>query len=116
MKKIKVTEYLNIDLETEMWTCDRCDAALVSAKKPYMHGCLVHDRPATGIYGAPVGVGDGQVVSYAPDPNFNRILEFCCPHCGTMLEVQYLPPGHPIPVDISLDIEKLKSKHAKERL
>jgi hypothetical protein len=31
-----------------------------------------------------------------------------------MVEVQYLPPGHPIPVDITLDIDKLKEKYIKE--
>jgi hypothetical protein len=30
-----------------------------------------------------------------------------------MIEVQYLPPGHPIPVDIALDLEKMKNKYLK---
>jgi acetophenone carboxylase len=52
-------------------------------------------------------------VSYAPDPNLVRILEFYCPGCGSQVEVQYLPPGHPIPRDIELDIDKLKEKYLK---
>jgi hypothetical protein len=28
-----------------------------------------------------------------------------------MVEVQYLPPGHPIPVDIAIDLEKMKEKY-----
>jgi hypothetical protein len=32
-----------------------------------------------------------------------------------MVEVQYLPPGHPIPVDIELDIDKLKEKYLEEK-
>lgn len=111
MKKIHITEYLDIDLDKEMWYCNRCSGELISTDESYMKGCLVHDREATEIYGKPIKVGCKQEVKYAPDKNFNHILEFYCPHCGTMLEVQYLPPGHPIPVDIALDIKKLKSQY-----
>lgn len=114
MKKVKVTEYLDIDLDKEMWCCNRCEAELASATQSYMNGCLVYDRPATDIYGPPMEVAQGQNVSYAPDNRFNRILEFYCPQCGTMVEVQYLPPGHPIPVDMALDLDKLKSKYLEE--
>jgi hypothetical protein len=114
MNKIKITEYLSIDLEKEMWCCDSCEAELVSAREPYMKGCLVYDRPATEPYGPPIEVGRDQLVNYGPDPGFNHILEFYCPQCGTLVEVQYLPPGHPIPVDIALDIDKLKEKKLKE--
>jgi hypothetical protein len=31
-----------------------------------------------------------------------------------MVEVQYLPPGHPIVVDVALDIDKMKEKYLKE--
>ena len=114
MNKIKITEYLAIDLEKEMWCCDRCEAELVSAREPYMKGCLVHDRPATELYGPPIEVGKDQRVDYGPDPDFNHILEFYCPQCGVLMEVQYLLPGHPIPVDIALDIDKLKEKYLAE--
>ena len=114
MNKIKITEYLSIDLEKEMWCCDSCEAELVSAREPYMRGCLVYDRPATELYGPLIEIGRDQLVNYGPDPNFNHILEFYCPRCGTLMEVQYLPPGHPIPVDIALDIDKLKKEKLKE--
>ena len=114
MKKVKVTEYLTMDLDKEMWCCDRCDAELISARQPYFKGCLVYERSAVEIYGAPMEIAEGQVVNYAPDPKFNRILEFYCPECGTMLEVQYLLPGHPIPVDISLDIDAMHEKYSQE--
>jgi ribosomal protein S27AE len=114
MTKVRVTEYLDIDLGKERWCCNRCGAELISAREPYMKGCLVHERPGPEIYGPPIRVGKGQVVSYAPDPDFMRILEFYCPNCGIMVEVQYLPAGHPIPVDIELDIDKLKEKYLKD--
>jgi hypothetical protein len=31
-----------------------------------------------------------------------------------MVEIQYLPPGHPIPVDIAIDIDKMKETYLKE--
>jgi len=115
MKKVNITEYLSIDLEKEVWCCNRCEAELISAREPYFKGCLVHDRPGSEIYGEPVELAKGQLLARAPDPRFNHILEFYCPQCGTMVEVQYLPPGHPIPVDISLDIDKMKERYLKER-
>jgi len=115
MNKIHITEYLDIDLEKEIWACRRCNAELGSARKSYLHSCLVHDRTATEIYGEPMKLADGQIVSYAPDPGFSHILEFYCPQCGTMVEIQYLMPGHPIPVDIALDIDQLKARYSKEQ-
>lgn len=113
MDKIPVTEYLDIDLDKEIWSCNRCNAELGNARESYLHRCLVHDRSATQIYGEPIELADGQMVSYAPDTGFSRILEFYCPQCGTMMEVQYLMPGHPIHQDISLDIDQLKAKYKK---
>ena len=114
MSTIRVTEYLDMDLEKETWLCNRCGKALCSARDSYMIGCLVYERPSEEIYGAPYELAGGQVVTYSPDPNFLRVLEFYCPDCGVLLEVQYLPPGHPIPRDIELDIDALKKKSRGE--
>ena len=111
MTKVRVTEYLDIDVEKEKWCCNRCDAELNSARESYMKGCLVYERPAAEIYGQQMEVGEGEVVTYAPDPNFLRVIEFYCPSCGIMVEVQYLPPGHPIEPDIELNIDRLKEKY-----
>jgi acetone carboxylase gamma subunit len=43
------------------------------------------------------------------------VIEFYCPECGTMITVQYLPPGHPIVTDIELDIDKLKERAAEQK-
>jgi acetophenone carboxylase len=48
--------------------------------------------------------------SFAPDPLWVRIVEFYCPGCGTQIETEYLPPGHPITHDIEIDISELKSR------
>jgi acetophenone carboxylase len=113
MNKVRVTEYLDVDLEKEMWRCSHCGTELGSARGPYFKGCLVYDRPGSEVYGPPIEIAQGQFVNYAPDPRFQRILEFYCPGCGTMVEVQYLPPGHPVPIDIALDIDKMKEKYLK---
>jgi acetophenone carboxylase len=45
-----------------------------------------------------------------------RILEFYCPGCGTQVETEYLPPGHPITHDIEIDIDRLKERLARGEL
>ena len=53
--------------------------------------------------------------TYSPDPTWCRILEYYCPQCGTMCEVEYLPPGHPPLRDIELDIDVLSADAAVVR-
>jgi len=37
-------------------------------------------------------------------------VEFYCPGCGTQIETEYLPPGHPITWDIEIDVDSLKTR------
>ena len=105
--KRQITEYLDIDLEKEMWCCNRCGCELMSARENYKKGCLVYERDPRTIYN-PVAEGP---VSFCPDPEWVRLVEFYCPNCSVMIEVEMLPPGHPITHDIELDIDKLKQKY-----
>jgi acetone carboxylase gamma subunit len=50
--------------------------------------------------------------TFAPDPAWCRILEFYCPGCGTMVETEYLPPGHAPTFDMEIDIDALKTQWA----
>lgn len=109
--KVRITEYLEIDLDKEMWTCQRCGRELISAGESYKRGCKVYERDPREIHRPLI---ENSTYSYAPDPNYCRIIEFYCPQCGTMLENEYLPPGHPITEDIRLDIPKLKAKYKGE--
>lgn len=106
--KIRITDALDIDLEKEMWCCNRCNRELVSARDNYKKGCLVRERMPEEIHEP---LAKDAAYTYAPDPEWCRILEFYCPHCGLMVENQYLPPGHPITHDIELDIDALKQRH-----
>ena len=111
MDKMRITESVDIDLEKEVWCCHRCGVELYSAKEPYLKGCLVYERPAKEVYGPPIPVKkDSTVISYAPEADFMRLVEFYCPNCGALMTVQYLPPGHPIIFDIELNIDKLKER------
>jgi len=103
MAERRITEYLSINLDSEMWTCVRCGHSLGSARGNYKEGCLVADRDPTEIHPAVVE-GD---YTFAPDPEWCRIVEFYCPGCLVVLEVEYLPPGHPITHDIEIDIDAL---------
>lgn len=104
--RIRFTEYLDLDVEQEMWHCHSCGAGLISARENYKRGCLVAERDPREIH-APVLEGE---YSFSPDPDWSRILEFYCPDCGRQIETEYLPPGHPITHDIELDIDSLKQR------
>lgn len=105
--KVLVTEYLRIDLETEQWECRRCNRVHGSARDNYKRGLLVYDRDPREIH-KPLLDTKLYERTYSPDPKWCRILEYYCPQCGTMVEAEYLPPGHPPLHDIELDIDALK--------
>ena len=42
--KVRITEYLEIDLGSEMWCCQRCGKELVAAQENYKKGCLLRKR------------------------------------------------------------------------
>ena len=106
--RIRFTEYLDLDVDPELWRCNRCDAELISARRPYKEGCLVHERDPREIH-PPLIEGE---FTFSPDPEWVRILEFYCPGCGTQVETEYLPPGHPVTVDIEIDVDRLKQRLA----
>ena len=41
----------------------------------------------------------------ACDPSLQEIREFICPSCGTLLEVEAVPPGYPVTFDFLPDLE-----------
>jgi len=105
--KVLVTEYLRIDLDTEQWECRRCGHVHGSARDNYKRGLLVYDRDPREIHKPlidPALYGR----TYSPDPAWCRILEYYCGQCGTLVEAEYLPPGHPPLHDIEFDIDALK--------
>ena len=40
----RITEYLDLDLATERWRCNRCGADLGDARDTYKKGCLIAAR------------------------------------------------------------------------
>ena len=105
--RVKITEYLEVDLERESWVCSRCEKEIGSARKSYKQGCLIYDRDPREIF-RPIIEGEQ---TYAPDPDWCRFVEFYCPSCGTMIECEALPPGHPLTHDIQLDLEDLRARY-----
>ena len=106
----RITEYLDLDLEAERWACNRCGHHLGSARDTYKKGCLIAARDPREVHDAVV---EGEY-GFAPDPDWCRIVEFYCPGCATLIETEYLPPGHPLTYDIELDVDALKAKAAAE--
>lgn len=112
MERIRMTENLDLDVQTEMWYCNRCGQELISARENYKKGCLIHQRDPREIH-PPILDAD---YTFSPDPTWIRIVEFYCPNCGTQIETEYLPPGHPITHDIELDIDSLQRRLADGEL
>jgi acetone carboxylase gamma subunit len=107
--KVLITENLRIDLDSERWECRACGAALISARDNYKRGLLVYNRDPREIH-KPLLDPKKYKLTYSPNPDWCRILEYYCPKCGTMIETEYLPPGHPPIRDIDLDIDALKAQ------
>lgn len=105
--KRQITEYLDLELESETWCCHRCGKEIISARENYKKGCLVFERDPWTVH--PPGDATHEL-SLAPNPKWCRIVEFYCPGCGAMIENEYLPPGHPITHDIELDIDAFKKR------
>jgi acetophenone carboxylase len=105
-RRVTITEYLELDLDNSMWHCSSCGKELVDAEENYKKGCLVYARDPREIHN-PVFQAE---YNFAPDPTWVSILEFYCPGCGTQVETEYLPPGHPITHDINIDVPGLKAR------
>jgi len=104
--RVQITAYLEVELETETWICARCDERIADAADNYKTGCRVAERDPTEVHKPEL---DGEY-TFAPDPEWCRIVEFYCPGCGTMLETEYLPPGHPITHDVDPDLGRLRER------
>jgi acetone carboxylase gamma subunit len=109
--RVPMTEYLEIDLDAERWLCRACGRDLAPARASYKEGTLVHDRDPREIH-QPLIDPDRYEFTFAPDPAWCRILEFYCPGCGTMIETEYLPPGHAPAFDLQIDVDALKAQWA----
>lgn len=107
--KVRVTEYLDVDIAAETWCCHSCGHALIDARRNYKEGCLIAEVPLEEAHPPLV---HGQVFSFTPDPDYCRLVEFYCPECGTTIDNEYLPPGHPLTHELELDIDALKRRHA----
>ena len=107
MKQRPITEYLTVDLDTERWLCRRCGHDIGDARKDYKLGLVVRARDPKEVHSS--GLNEPRLY---PDPQWCRMVEMFCPSCATLIEVEYLPPGHPLTHDIELDIDALKNEAA----
>lgn len=106
--RLRVTEYLELDLGDESWHCERCDHRFGPAERNYKEGCLLHERDPREVHEPLLDASS----NFAFDPAWTRIVEFYCPGCGTQIETEYLPPGHPITHDIEIDVPALRARLA----
>ncbi len=113
--RVPMTEYLVIDLDTERWVCRVCSQDMGSAHENYKPGTLVHDRDPREIH-QPIIDPERYEYTFSPDPDYCRILEYYCPGCGTQIEVEYLPPGHPPTNDLVIDVAALRAQWERRGL
>lgn len=104
-----MTEYLAIDLEAERWECRRCGQDLGSARDNYKKGLVLRTRNSRAIHSS--GLDQPRL---CPDPQWCAVVEFFCPSCATLIEVEYLPPGHPLTYDIRVDVDALKQAEKRK--
>lgn len=110
--RVRITEYLDVDIDTEMWHCHVCERELVSARENYKHGLVVAERDPHEIYPPVYKDADWQLTVA---PGFGVFVEFYCPGCGTLVETELLPDGYPPTHDIELDLDVLIAKVKAER-
>lgn len=106
--RVQITEYIDIDLSTEQWCCNRCGHVLCGADLSYKEGCVVRERDPHEVH---FPLGPSKEFNFSIDPEWMRIIEFYCPNCAVMIENEYLPPGHPLTWDIQLDLDRLREKY-----
>ncbi|MCW2636060.1 MAG: hypothetical protein JWQ99_2427 [Blastococcus sp.] len=106
--RVRVTEYLDLAIPERRWSCNRCGRDLGPAERPYKEGCLIANRDPREVH--PVLAADEEF-NFSFDPEWVRLVEFYCPGCGTMVENEYLPPGHPLTWDIDLDLDAFERTH-----
>jgi len=108
--KRRITENLDIDTGSLTWHCHRCGGALGPASANYKQGCLIDARDPREVWRPLIE----EEYNFSYDPEWMRLVEYYCPGCGTLIELDVLPPGHPIPHDIELDLAQLAKKPAAE--
>lgn len=108
--KVRITECLDIDLESETWCCNRCDHSIWNARDNYKKGCLIAERDPDEIYPPEL---KGEEYGFRPDPEYCRLIEFYCPECSVLIESENLPPGHPLTHEVEIDIDALKRRHGR---
>jgi acetone carboxylase gamma subunit len=109
--RVVATEYLRIDLESEVWECRCCDHVLGSARENYKTFTRVRARDPREVH-RPLLDPDRYDYTFAPPPEFCALLEFFCPSCGTLIETEYTVPGHPPLHDLELDLDVLRRQWA----
>ena len=105
---LHITEYVDVNLDTERWSCHDCGYDFGPARENYKRGLLVAERDPREIHPAVI---EGEY-TFAPNGDWIRVIEFYCPGCGRQVESEYLPAGHPLTQDIDLDVAAVKARLA----
>lgn len=111
--KLTMTEALCIELDNATWHCRKCDHAIGPAAESYKRGLLVQARDPREVHQSILDP-EQYDFTFAPQPEWVRILEYYCPNCALLVEAEYLPPGHPPVMDMEFDIDSLRALAAAQ--
>lgn len=100
----QVGEYLGLDLDSEKFFCWKCDHELGDARGNFKTYAVIAERSPADVYPPWPGM--------AGRDDLSVIREFYCPGCGTMMENEYVPPGHPVLHDLEIDVDALRERVA----
>jgi len=100
----QITESLDLDVETRRWACHDCGVDLGPAAENYKTRTLVRARHPDEVWQPAVE----EAFTFSYDGGWMRLVEFYCPSCALLMDVEVLPPGHPITHDIELDLDALE--------
>ena len=106
--KIAMTDALLIDLDRSSWVCRKCGHEHGSAERNYKHGLLAYARDPRELH-RPILDAARYRNTFAPQPEWVRIVEYYCPQCALLVEAEYLPPGHPPLDDMQFDLARLRA-------
>jgi acetone carboxylase gamma subunit len=99
----RITESLDLDSATHRWSCHDCGQDLGPATEDYKRATLVRERDPHDLWQPSVA----EPFTFSYNPDWMRLVEFYCPRCALLMDVEVLPPGHPLTHDIELDLSRL---------
>jgi acetone carboxylase gamma subunit len=100
----RITESLDLDTTSGRWACHDCGYDLGPATENYKLSTLIKARSPHEVWQPSVD----ETYNFSYHPEWMRLVEFYCPGCALLIDLEVLPPGHPITHDVELDMNAVE--------